>query len=87
MTGGLLPSAPTALACLPGPGDYIITEDEVILQHNGGTGAENLIRGGRKMLEEHVNVLPSPKPSPASQKYLCCKIISIVKAFISDAPH
>lgn len=60
MMGGLLLSASTALACLPGPGDCIITEDEVILQHKGGTGAKNLIRTGWKMLEEHVNVLPWP---------------------------
>lgn len=56
MMGGFLPSASSALAWLPGPRDCIITEDEVILQHKGGTGAENLIRTGWNMLEEHVNV-------------------------------
>lgn len=56
--GGLLHSASSALACLPGLGDCIIKVDEVILQHKGGTGAENLIRRGWRRLEEHVNALP-----------------------------
>lgn len=64
MMGGLLPSASTALACLPGPEDCIITEDEVILQHKGGTGAEILIRTGWMRLEEHVNVLLWPQTQP-----------------------
>lgn len=69
--GGLLPSASDAPACLPGPRDCIITEDEVILQHKGGTGAENLIRTGWKMLVEHVNALPWPKLSSDWQESLC----------------
>lgn len=60
MMGGLLLSASTALACLPGPGDCIITEDEVILQHKGGTGAKILIRTGWKMLDEHEMHCPGP---------------------------
>ena len=67
---GSSPPPLPALACLPGPGDCIITEDEVILQHKGGTGAENLIRTGWKMLAEHVNVLAWPKPSPEVRLYV-----------------
>lgn len=71
--GGLLLSSSPAPACLPGPGDCIISEDEVILQHKGGTGAKTLIRTGLKTLAEHVNVLPNPKKlSHDRQKYLCC---------------
>lgn len=69
MMGGLLPSVSSALACLQRPGNCIITEDEVILQHKGGTGAENLIREGWEMLVEHVNTLP--KLTPDRQLSLC----------------
>lgn len=62
--GGLLFSTSTALACLPGPRDCIITEDEVILQQKGGKGAKNLIKTGRNRLESHINVLLWPKDSP-----------------------
>lgn len=54
--GGLLVSAAAVVACLPGPGDCIITEDEVILQHKGGIGDKILIRTGWDMHEQHVNV-------------------------------
>lgn len=64
--GGLLPSVSSALACLQRPGNCIITEDEVILQHKGGTGAENLIREGWEMLVEHVNILPKLAPTDNS---------------------
>lgn len=75
MMGGLHPDC-SGLAARAG--DCIITEDEVILQHKGGTGAENVIRTGCKRLEEHVNVLPWPKPSPGWQTHLCCKIKSLL---------
>lgn len=61
---GLLLFGSTALACLPEPGDCIITENEVILQQKGGTGAKNLIRTRQTTLKEHVNVLIQPKLSP-----------------------
>lgn len=51
MTGGLLLYASRALACLPGPRDCIMTEDEVIRQHKERTGAEIFIRRGRKRRE------------------------------------
>lgn len=48
MTDGLFLYASRALACLPGPRDCIMTEDEVIMQHKERTGAKILIRRGRK---------------------------------------
>lgn len=76
--GGLLPSASTAPACLPAPRDCIMTEDEVIMQHKGGTGAKILIRTGRKTLEEHVNVLLGPNSALNCAEHLaanriCCR--------------
>lgn len=75
MMGGLLPSASTALACLPAPRDCIMTEDEVIMQHKGGTGAKILIRTGRKTLEEHVNVLLGPNSALNCEEHLAAKRI------------
>lgn len=51
MTDGLFLYASRALACLPGPRDCIMTEDEVIMQHKERTGAKILIRRGRKKKE------------------------------------
>lgn len=81
--GGQLLSASSALACLPGPGDCIITEDEVILQHKGGTGAKNLIRTGWKMLEEHVHVLLLLKLSPDKSIYAARSYL-MSALFLSD---
>lgn len=72
--GWTLLSASIALPCLPGPGDCIITEDEVILQHKGRTGAENLIRTGWMLLEEDVNVPLGPKLSSERNRSVFHKI-------------
>lgn len=51
MMGGLLLHFSSTLACLLGPRDCIMTEDEVIMQHKEGTGSKILIRRGRKKKE------------------------------------